>query len=125
VIPALLSIPVPDGYIDLHLVSRRVYRLTSGINTGRKDRIYNEKVFSVHTSSIHPSIHPVWCSGWVVFHSGAITLEEGGPTLPTLYKEKEGFVNPSEVERKLSTKVHLSQSMDLLSAKCGTTIFTL
>jgi hypothetical protein len=102
VIPALLSIPVPDGYIDLHLVSRRVYRLTSGINTGRKDRICNEKVFSVHTSSIHPSIHPSCVvQWWVVFHSGAITLEEGGPTLPTLYKEKEAFVNPSEVERKL------------------------
>ncbi len=57
-----------------------------------------------------------------MFHSGAITLEEGGPTLPTLYKEKEAFVNPSEVETKLWTKVHLSQSMDLLSAKCGTTL---
>jgi hypothetical protein len=51
------------------------------------------------------------------------TTPRWGPTLPTLYKEKEAFVNPSEVESfKQSPYI---PSMDLVSAKCGTTFYSL
>jgi hypothetical protein len=46
----------------------------------------NEKsVFCPHI------IHP--------FTLGLYNFGGGGPTLPTLYKEKEAFANPSEVEK--------------------------